>query len=138
MLDLCEQGNDLKIESDPAVIQKTLDEIEKIREEEEVRSIASSIATSHTSEPCSTLPPLEPHTNMPRPTTPDVIAMVSSIQEECAPSDHPPLPPLHNPAANPPPLYPHSLLPQMPQISAARDLPVATSTTPPTMKRCNK
>ena len=138
----------MKIESDSAAILKTLDEIENSHDAE-VRSIATSIATSH-SESCNTLPPLEPHhdSNMPRPTTPDVIAMVSSIQEECQPpqqhtpqqhpsQQHPPPPPLHNPAANPPPLFPHTIPPQMPQIGAARGSDVAQAT-PPSMKRWNK
>ena len=122
-----------------------------------MRSIATSIALSSNS--CTnSLPPLEPHhdSNLPRPTTPDVIAMVSSIQEECTPvhlsassshlppppshppppPSHPPPPPLHNPAANPPPLYSHA--PQMPQISAAREPPTTSPGTPPTMKRWNK
>ncbi|KAL5255442.1 hypothetical protein ACHWQZ_G010867 [Mnemiopsis leidyi] len=131
------EGNNLKIESDSAAILKTLDEIENSRDAE-VRSIATSIATSH-SESCNTLPPLEPHhdNNLPRPTTPDVIAMVSSLQEECAPTQHPPPPPLHNPAANPPPLFSHTLPPQMPQIGAARGGDVGQKT-PPSMKRWNK
>ena len=130
------EGNILKIESDPAAIMKTLSDIENSRDAAEVRSIATSIATSLASDACSSLPPLEPHhdSNLPRPTTPDVIAMVSSIQEESSQS-HPPPPPLHNPAANPPPLFSHSTLPpQMPQIGAAR----VKKEPPPAMKRWNK
>ena len=118
------QGNDLKIESDPERVMKTLSDIENSRDGSVVPSSGSS------------LPPLEAHHGRPRPTTPDVIAMVSSIQEECAPGAHPPPPPLHNPAANPPPLFAHSIPPQMPQIGAPPT--TSSSSIPPTMKRWNK